>query len=288
LTGADRTRYGISIKYQLSADRTALRDLAQAAEALNFDSVWLSEHTVIPLHYGSRYAFSAEGVPPFSSSTVWPHALCALAYVAAVTERIRLATAVIPVLTRHPLALAKEAATVDRLSGGRLELGLGAGWLREEATALGYLSDRPGGRLAEAITIMRAAWSPGATQYTGEFWSFAEVEVQPKPVSGRDLPIWIGGSGPAALKTTVHEAIGNIVVGGPSETRDVADALRRHRADLRVCVASDLEDPGLAERLRQLKDAGADDLIVRCTGDPTAENIAASIRRMEIMQGEIR
>src|SRR5581483_8409010 len=113
-----------------------------------------------------------EGEPPFPSDTVWAHATIALTFVAAVTERVKLSTCVIPMLTRDPLSLAKECATLDRLSDGRLELGLGAGWLKEEAELLGHPSDRPTERPAEAVEIMQLAWSQPSFEYSGRFWQF--------------------------------------------------------------------------------------------------------------------
>jgi alkanesulfonate monooxygenase SsuD/methylene tetrahydromethanopterin reductase-like flavin-dependent oxidoreductase (luciferase family) len=138
--------------------------IAVAAEEIGFHSIWVSEHTVHPVRIESQYPFGGKYRERVNRE--FPEMTVALGYMAAVTNRIRLGTAVVPIVTRHPLFLAKQAATVDALSHGRLELGLGAGWLWEEAMALGQQHDRANERLGESIEILRRAWSEESLRLT--------------------------------------------------------------------------------------------------------------------------
>src|SRR5438309_555672 len=116
-------------------------------------------HTAIPVHFESRYPYNATGRPGWSAATPWGDAFISLTLAAAVTERVRLGPSLIPLIITDPLTLAKQAATLDVYSEGRLELGIGAGWLVEEAQALGRPTDHRLGRLEETIEILRLAWS---------------------------------------------------------------------------------------------------------------------------------
>src|SRR5205085_2648504 len=131
-----------------------------------------------------------------------------LAFAAAVTTRIRVGTAVVPYMSTHALGLAKQVATLDRLSGGRVELGVGAGWLAEEALALGLPVDRPTARMSEAIDVMRTAWRDGQVEWHGTYFDFPQVGVEPRPVQAENVPIWIGGIGPSALRVAVAKRAG--------------------------------------------------------------------------------
>jgi probable F420-dependent oxidoreductase len=196
--------------------------------------------------------------------------MVALGFVAGITERIRLGTAVIPLFNRDPLSLAKQAATVDFLSDGRLELGVGAGWLAEEAALLGHPTDHRSKRLAEAIDILRAAWSPDPVEHHGTFYDIPAVGVSPKPPQGAELPIWIGGTGPAAIDTTVSRATGNILW-----TQDIDEAgrlcgeLKGRRDDVQVAVGMfyDPELSKLGDRVHALREAGVDRLLLSPPGD---------------------
>ncbi len=199
--------YGIAPLRELTTDPAALAALAQAAEQLGFDSIWLTEHIAVPARIQSRYPYSPDGRPNFGPTTAWIEAMVGLGYLAGLTHRLRLGTAVVPMITRDPLSMAKQAATVDRLSAGRLELGLGAGWLAEEGGLLGHPVDHPGARLEEAIDVMRAAWSQPTFSHHGQFWNYPEIGVHPQPVQG-PLPVWIGGSRSRALRCAAERGQG--------------------------------------------------------------------------------
>jgi probable F420-dependent oxidoreductase len=247
------------------------RIVAEAAEALGYDSIWATEHIAVPLSFESRYPFSDDDAPPWPPDVKWFEAMVTLGFVAGVTQRIRLGTAVIPLLTRDPLSLAKQAATVDCLSGGRLELGIGSGWLVEEAEVLGHPSDHRAKRQDETIDILRKAWSEHPVEHAGEFYEFPPVAVSPKPPQGAGIPIWIGGLSPASLRTTVERATGNILWNQPPEVvAEVGAKLRAQRPDVRIAAGiyaqPSVDDAG-AQALA-LAAAGADTIMILLPSKP--------------------
>jgi probable F420-dependent oxidoreductase len=191
--------------------RDALKRFAVTSEELGFDTIRVSEHLLVPMHIESPYPYSADGKVYWDHTAPWLHAMVALAFIAGVTERIRIGTSIIPMMTRNPLALAKEAATVDLLSDGRLDLALGAGWCHEEAAMLGVASDHPIGRLEESVDILRLAWGEDSFEYHGTYFDFDEVAVHPQPVQGAALPIHIGGQSPRLIKLAAEKAEGSII-----------------------------------------------------------------------------
>lgn len=176
-------------------------ELAQAAEAAGFDSIWTVEHVVVPRAYQSRYPYSPSGRMgsgledfPIPDPLVW------LAYVASATRTIKLATAILLLPQRNPVVTAKAVATLDHLAGGgRVLLGIGVGWLAEEFAALGVPFDDRGPRTDEYIAAMRALWSQECASYTGRFVSFDQVFCRPRP-PGLRIPIIVGGDTAAAAR----------------------------------------------------------------------------------------
>jgi len=181
------------------ATRATLLGFARRVEALGFDSLWVSDHVVLPWRVTSRYPYNATGDFPLAPDTPFLEPLTALAVVAGVTERIALGTSVLVLPHRHPVLLAKMLATLDQLSGGRVILGAGVGWMQEEIDLLGGDYRRRGAWSNEAIRVMRACWREPRPRFDGEFFRFDEIGVEPKPVR-RDIPIWIGGDTAAALR----------------------------------------------------------------------------------------
>lgn len=166
--------------------------MAKAAEDAGFESVWTVDHVVVPAGYRSQYPYDPSGRIPSGEDTVFPDPLIWLAYVAHATSTIRLGTAILIVPQRNPLVLAKELATLDHLSGGRVILGAGVGWLKEEFEALGVPFAGRGGRTEEAIAAMRALWSQERASYDGVTTSFRECYLRPQPRNGT-IPVHIGG-----------------------------------------------------------------------------------------------
>jgi probable F420-dependent oxidoreductase len=165
---------------------------ARAAEAAGFDSIWTVEHVVVPKGYESTYPYDPSGRMPGGEESPIPDPLIWLAYVAAATSTIKLATGILIVPQRNPVVLAKELATLDRMSGGRLELGIGVGWLEEEFDAIGVPFAGRGARTDEYVAAMRALWSDGPATFHGEHVDFTDCILLPSPVRGT-LPVHVGG-----------------------------------------------------------------------------------------------
>ncbi len=181
-------------------DGSAAAGLARAAEQSGFESIWTVEHVVVPSGYASTYPYDESGKMgagqedfDITDPLVW------LSYVAAATESIRLATGILILPQRNPVILAKAVATLDRLSGGRMLLGVGVGWLEEEFDALGVPFARRGAHTDDSIRALRALWSEPCASYQGEFASFRKVYSRPQPESG-SVPIIIGGHSEAAAR----------------------------------------------------------------------------------------
>lgn len=177
-----------------------LAHLAQKAEDCGFESLWTVEHVVIPKGYQTPYPYSKDGKIPGGEDVAIPDPLLPLAFAAAVTKKIRLATGVMILPQRHPLYVAKEMATLDLLSGGRTILGIGSGWLKEEFEALGLDFHARGTRTDEAIKSLRALWRDNPSNFHGKHFDFGPVLSFPKPAQANGIPIHIGGHSPAAAR----------------------------------------------------------------------------------------
>jgi probable F420-dependent oxidoreductase len=185
-----------------TTDPAWMAAFARTAEGLGFESIVLVEHAVIVSDYRSRYPYSSSGRMPLPDDCAIPDPLDAMAYLAAVTDRITLATGVLVAPNHQPVVLAKRIATVDVLSGGRVRMCLGVGWMEEEVRAAGADPRSRGRRTDETITAMRALWAdsgPDGAEFHGEFVSFDHAHSFPKPVRG-DVPVHIGGHSEAAAR----------------------------------------------------------------------------------------
>jgi probable F420-dependent oxidoreductase len=201
--------------------------LARAAEGAGFESIWTVDHVVVPAGYRSRYPYDPSGRLPSGEGTVFPDPLIWLAYVAAQTSTLRLGTGILVVPQRNPLVLAKELATLDFLSGGRMILGAGIGWLEEEFQALGVPFAGRGQRTEEAIAAMRALWSEEQASFDGSTVSFTDCFLRPQPPGGA-IPVHLGGHSQAAARRAGRIADGFFPFGvSPGELPPLIDILRR-------------------------------------------------------------
>ncbi len=181
------------------ATRDTVLAFARRMEALGYDSLWASDHVALPRAIGSRYPYSETGQFPLPAGANFLEPLTTLALVAGVTERVRLGTTILVLPHRHPVLAAKMLATLDHLSGGRVILGAGVGWLREEIELLGAPFDGRGAWSDEAIRIMRACWASERASHHGRFFSFDEISIAPLPAR-HSIPVWIGGHTPSAFR----------------------------------------------------------------------------------------
>ena len=206
--------------------------LAQLAEEAGFESLWTVEHVVVPVGYESQYPYSRDGRMPGGEEVAIPDPLVWLTWVGAHTTRITLATGILILPQRNPVVLAKEVATLDRLTGGRLLLGVGVGWLREEFEAIGVPFDERAARTDDHIEALRALWAEGQSSYDGRFTSFPAVQSLPKPAQAGGPPIVVGGHTEAAARRAGRLGDGFFPARGDLDTLPgLLDVMRKAAVD---------------------------------------------------------
>jgi probable F420-dependent oxidoreductase len=242
---------------------------AAAAEQGGFDSIWLGEHAVFLDDYASSYPYAADGrlgLPP-------DHGLLelftALTYLAAATDRIRLGTAVCLVPQRNPVYTAKSVATADWLSGGRVDFGVGIGWLREEFEVLDVPFARRASRTLDYLAVMRTCWRDEVSSYQGEHYTLPPCRMYPKPVQQPNPPIYFGGETDAALQRVA--ALGDGWHGFnhlPDSAGASVQRLERYlaqagrsRAEIDVTIGAYLQ-PVQPSHLAAYRDVGVDQLVL--------------------------
>jgi probable F420-dependent oxidoreductase len=190
------------------ARREVIDAVSLAAEAAGFRSLWVGEHVVMVDRGASRYPYAPDGRIAVPADADWLDPMIALSFAAAVTRTIRLATGVLLVPEHNPVMLAKQAASLDCLSGGRLALGIGVGWSQEEFAALGIPFERRGARADEYVAAMRTLWRDEPASFNGEFVKFTDIRVNPKPMRDARIPIIVGGNSDAALRRAARTGDG--------------------------------------------------------------------------------
>jgi probable F420-dependent oxidoreductase len=238
--------------------------LVQRAEALGFDTVWFGDHVATPVRIDSVYPYSASGLAGYDTSTPLNDVWVAIAHAAAQTSSINLGPSVLILPLRHPVMVAQSAATAQNISGGRIVLGVGAGWLREEFDALGIRFDSRGQRMDEALEIIRSLWTGEEVGFDGQHFKFAPISLGMRP--SVPIPITIGGASPPALRRAARADGWNGAEGELATAIRLRDQLLEHRA-----AAGIAEQPfrfyvkptGIApSTLRGYRDAGFEDLVV--------------------------
>lgn len=208
------------------AERGHAIALARAAEAAGVESLWTYEHIAVPASYQSAYPYSSSGKMP-AEGAAFPDALDWIAFLSGVTERIRFGTGMLILPEHNPVILAKRAATIDRLSGGRLLLGVGVGWMKEEFDALGIPWERRGPRAEEYIQVMRRLWSADEATFNGRFVRFARVRCSPRPLQAPGIPVIIGGHTGAAAARAGRTGDGFYPAAPPDQVAELLPILRR-------------------------------------------------------------
>jgi probable F420-dependent oxidoreductase len=193
-------RYGFYLPTRgRTATPEAITDLVRRGEALGFSSVMIADHVVFPVEIRSRYPYTVTGAFPGQGDCLEQLAL--MAFVAGQSRRLRLVTSVMILPHRNPVVTAKTLATIDVLSGGRVTVGVGVGWLREEMAALGAPDfDRRGALADECLRIFKVLWTEDPAAFSGRFYRFEALRCLPRPVQQPHPPIWIGGHSRAALR----------------------------------------------------------------------------------------
>lgn len=279
-------RIGAKLPHTGDSASASLTSRARELELVGFDSLWVSDHVVMPDVIASHYPFAADGKASWSSATPYLEALVSLAAAAAVTERVRLGTAALVLPQRNPVLLAKQVASIDVLSGGRVALGIGAGWLREEFDALGMPFDTRGPRMVEWITLLRECWTGRPAAHSSPHYDLpAGTLVLPRPA--RPVPLYVGGHSPVALRRAGRLGDGWLAQQAVPELDP--DHLAEEIAAVRSNAAAAGRDPSepqivlrlvesagridaVAQRIDDLRRAGVDEIIVDTGEDPGADH----------------
>ncbi|CAB4620962.1 unannotated protein [freshwater metagenome] len=244
-----------------ASDPDYVAQLGAIAEARGCESLWMVEHVVVPASYNSVYPFDSSGRMGLTGNDDLPDPIVWMSYLAASTSKIKLATGVVILPIRNPVVLAKQMATLDRLSNGRIILGLGLGWLSEEFDAVGVPFARRGARADEYLEAMTALWSQSPATFKGEFVNFENMYCTPQPES-QSIPLVIGGISEAAVRRAVRFGAGmHLMRSSADEVRKVkqriADECERtgkNPSDIEITMVA----PASVEQLQELNDIGVD------------------------------
>ena len=261
-------RIGVMSGFGAATPPEFIAAAGRIAEEQGLHSIWVPEHVLFFPEYASQYPYSEDGkIPGNPTGVIEP--FTALTYLAAHTQRIRLGTGICLVPQRSPVYTAKQVADVDFLSGGRVDFGVGVGWLREEFHALQVPWERRGARTAECIGVMKTLWCDEVSSYKGEFFDLPDCLQNPKPVQKPHPPIIFGGESDAALRRVAE--LGQGWYGFQVTPEQVEERLAkldgmlaaagRARSDVQIFVAPPRR--GLdADRVGRYADLGVEQLIL--------------------------
>ncbi len=236
--------FGLPTRGPLS-EPAAIRTVLKRAEALGLDYVSVSDHIVIPRVIEPLYPYSDTGDPPFPVDGECLEQLTLMSYVAAVTEKIRILSSVMVVPHRNPVHTAKTIATIDVLSGGRVTIGCGAGWMAEEFAAIGTEPFAERGRVTdEYLRIFKELWTADSPSFDGRYNSFSDLKFEPKPVQKPHPPLWIGGESPAAMRRAVRIGDGWFPIGAnPNFPLNTSAKFAASLSTLKQLAAENDRDP---------------------------------------------
>ena len=260
--------------------------LGQTAEERGFHSLWVAEHVVLFDEYASKYPYAEDGRIPAGGESGIFEPMTALAYLAAGTSTIRLGTGICLVPQRNPVYTAKEVATVDWLSNGRFDFGVGVGWLREEFDAVQVPFAERGARCREYLEVMQRLWEDDVSEHHGRFYDLPACRQYPKPVQSPHPPIIFGGESDAALQRVADIGDGWFpfdrdpegLAAGIEDLTKRLDANGRSLDDVRVVICP-YRRPADLDLVRGYRDVGADEVVLVARGRD-AESLAAEIARL--------
>jgi probable F420-dependent oxidoreductase len=280
-------------------------ELARAIESIGFDDLAMFDHVVM------GYATATRRAPIYPSQMPILEALVTLGYVAAVTQRVTLSTEVLVLPQRQAVLVAKQVSTLDTLSGGRMRLGVGVGWQEAEYVALGQDYRRRGRQMDESIRLLRACWGDERIDERGEAFHADAIAMEPKPPQGEALPVWVGGTGPAALRRVGELGDGwmGMISGSDDDVRGAMATIRGHAAaagrdpallGLQAMLAPPPNDRGgkdfyadlgwVAARATHARELGFDWLAVNATAvfQAGARSVAGMITALDELHGALR
>jgi probable F420-dependent oxidoreductase len=255
-------------------------EIVKAAERLSFDSVWMYDHLFTPTGLDSKYPYSREGEYPLSADDPFFDPIGLYGVIAGATDRIGMGTAVLIPTYRNPIVLGKILATIENFAPGRITLGVGAGWMREEFDAVGVAYERRGARLSEYIKALRTIWSNKSSSFDGEFYSWTDAGFLPNPT--QPIPIIVGGHSERALRRAAELGDGWAVVTrrdqgyGVEAMGERIDLVNSYRAE-----AGRADEPFEFEVSHALWFSDQPNPKLPFTGPPDA--IASSIKQLEDM-----
>lgn len=235
-------------------DAASLTHFAQAIEKMGCASAWVSDHVCWPAEIESKYPYTDDGSFAPSPDMGWLDPIGTQLFVAGVTERLRLGFSVLILPYRQPVTTAKQLATLDVLSNGRLILGAGVGWMREEAEILGMPWDNRGKRADEQLELFARLFNDAAPQFDGKFYQVPEVGFEPKPLQ-KPVPIWVGGATPAAFRRAARYGTGfhaafqplSVVADEFTQVCEAAAQLGRDAEELTLSLRIFLDPAGVME-----------------------------------------
>jgi probable F420-dependent oxidoreductase len=263
-----------------------MAEAARTAEERGFNSLFVGEHLAFFDSYQSYdpYLYLPEGELPMAGAAAILDPFVTLSWLAAHTNTIRLGTAVLLLPLHNPLAAAKQVASIDQVSGGRVVFGAGLGWAREEYRAAGIPWERRWSRMDDYVAAMRNLWSTPVSTYHGEFTSFDQVYSNPKPLAGEDFPVFYGGNGDLALRRVARNGNGWIALNLRPEEADQkirtiraqAEELGRDPQSIEMTMLTGHWPTYTADDLKGFQEAGMDELIaLGLPGPPVTESNAA-------------
>lgn len=259
-----------------------LMPLAQAADALGFAGMALADHAVMPAVIESRYP---GGEMPWDASMSWPDVWVQIGALATKTRRLRFATNVYVLPARHPLVVARAVTTAAAISGDRVVLGVGVGWMAEEFRAMGQRFEDRGARANESLEILRMAFAGEPIEYHGTHYDIPRLHLQPAP--SMPVPIWVGGESPAALRRAARLADGWISGRTPASMEPALEDLRREReaagrAQEPFALAASAAGPPTDAELDAWGALGIDHIKVQpWTWERTASDLDAKLAALE-------
>lgn len=254
-------KVGLAYSNAMFSTPEGARALGEAADEFGIESLWTVEHVVVPKDYASPYPYSSTGRMPGGEETPIPDPLIWLSFIASITTKVRLATGIVILPQRSPVVLAKECASLDVLSGGRLTLGVGIGWLEEEFDAIGVPFDERVDRTEESILALRALWSEDES-FEGRFYKFKEARSYPKPVQPGGIPVVVGGHTKASARRAGRLGDGFFPARGDfaslfDECRKAAKGAGRDPDSIELTAGG----PPSIDFAKQLEDLGASRLV---------------------------
>jgi probable F420-dependent oxidoreductase len=241
-------------------------EIAQLVEELGFDGLSVADHVLVPAVPPTEYPYSDDGRPPFDGTTPWPDALMVALSAALSTTRLVFMTGVYILPLRHPLIVARAAATFDELAPGRLQLGVGVGWMPDEFTALGVDFSKRGALTDESIEVLRKLWHGGVVEHAGPHYPLQPLHFEPHPPE--PIPILVGGHSRRALERAARLADGYIAA--PGTTDDLlaqVDEIRKlrsnfGRSDKPFVVRARPQSVRPLDDYRRLLDAGINSFVI--------------------------